>query len=81
MHPRSTAAGSQTMTQRAACLVCSRPCLGDNLLCWRGCLLRANREIDANVAALHQRSADPEVRAALATRNGYLTSALLRWRP
>jgi hypothetical protein len=79
MHPQSTTDGS--LAERAACLVCSRPCLGDNLLCSRDCLLRANREIDTNVAVLHQRTADPEARATLATRNGYLTSALLRWQP
>jgi hypothetical protein len=70
-----------SLARPAACVVCDRPCDGGNLLCSRDCLLRANREIDQNVAVLHRRSGDPEARAALAARNGYLTSALLRWQP
>jgi hypothetical protein len=61
------------------CLICGQPCADGELLCSRQCLLRANRELDENVAVLRRRTADPDTHAALATRNGYLTSALVRW--
>lgn len=65
------------VTQQS-CLICGTPCVDGGLLCSRECLLRANRELDANVAVLRQRTADPARHAALAARNGYLTSALMR---
>jgi hypothetical protein len=63
------------------CLMCDQPCHGGGRLCSRECLLRAKRELEANVIQLRQEGFESEARAALATRNGHLTSALFRWRP
>lgn len=62
-------------------MVCGEPASADNALCSRACLLEARRELDANVAAMHQLTDDAERRSALTARNGALTAALIGWSP
>lgn len=78
MRSRSTPNGQPS---QQLCIICEQPCSDGSQLCSRECALDANREIDDNVAELRRRTADSATLAALAARNGYLTSALLQWDP
>lgn len=75
------ASSRRTAAATAPCVVCGEPSTAENTLCSRACLLEARRELDANVAALHQLNDDGERRAALTARNGVLTAALIGWSP
>lgn len=65
----------------ASCIVCKQPTGRSVPLCSRDCLLEARRERDANMVVLRQKALDGDALSALAARNGYLTSALIRWSP
>jgi hypothetical protein len=66
-----------TLGATQPCVWCERPTPPAKPLCSRDCVLDVRREVDRRVAEFH-RSTDPDRRAAIAARNGYLTSALLR---
>lgn len=61
------------------CLVCGEPAPLDTPLCSRKCRTEAGQELAANTACMRQRRVTRANRASLATRNGMLTSALVRW--
>lgn len=64
------------------CLICSLPCADEQLLCSWSCVLRANREIDANVAVyrrLRRMGSDDGECYAIVLRNGHLISAINRY--
>jgi predicted nucleic acid-binding Zn ribbon protein len=63
-----------------SCIVCGGPARAGASVCSRPCLLEARRELDENVASIHQISGE-EARGELMARNARLSAAMISWSP
>lgn len=71
-------------TSQHPCVVCGDPVEEVGASCSVRCTLQAEQEVRRNAVELRRASSrrwPPERRRTLVERNGYLSSALLRWRP
>jgi predicted nucleic acid-binding Zn ribbon protein len=63
-----------------SCIVCGEPARVGASVCSRPCLLEARRELDDNLALIHQISGE-EARGELMARNAHLSAAMISWSP